>query len=215
VTAQTVDSTDEIDAALLAILEEERSAHRRRTVKVVKDHQWVKDVLAGTANLHSGAACQHSGDWHRFSAASARLHAHTAILMDGTGGELKYSAAIRGPEREDWLKALHEEWVRLLTTTSTLRFITKREVPAGASVAYFNPRLKKKKNPDGSPKYRIRGTVGGDKINYPGDKAARTAADTTLKLFVNAGISEDAQMGTADITDFYLNCPLPSVTTST
>ncbi|KAJ1387844.1 hypothetical protein B484DRAFT_440111, partial [Ochromonadaceae sp. CCMP2298] len=53
------------------------------------------------------------------------------------------------------------------------------QVPVSKSVAYFNPQLQRKLNADGSPKYRVRGTVGGDKIDNPGDKAALTAAGDT------------------------------------
>jgi hypothetical protein len=69
---------------------------------------------------------------------------------------------------------------------------------------------KKKLHDDGTPKYRVRGTVGGDKIDYPGDKAALTAAGDTVKLFVNAAVSRGEKFATADIDDFYLNTDLPS-----
>jgi hypothetical protein len=77
-------------------------------------------------------------------------------------------------------------------------------------VAYFNPQLQKKQNDDGTPRYRVRGTVGGNKIDYPGDKTALTATGDTIKLFVNAAVSKGDFFATADIVDFYLNNYLPS-----
>jgi hypothetical protein len=102
------------------------------------------------------------------------------------------------------------QWLRLLVDTSTCAFIPKASVPIGKSVAYFNPQLQLKQNDDGTPRYRVRGTVGGNKIDYPGDKTALTAAGDTIKLFVNAAVSRGDFFATADIVDFYLNNHLPS-----
>jgi hypothetical protein len=58
--------------------------------------------------------------------------------------------------------------------------------------------------------YRVRGTAGGNLIVYTGDKSALTAADTTVKLLINATVSSADEFSTAYITDFYLNTKLPS-----
>jgi hypothetical protein len=58
-------------------------------------------------------------------------------------------------------------------------------------------------------KERTRLTVGGDQIEYPGDKSTRTAGLTTAKTLINNVIST---LGTKflviDITFIYLNTPL-------
>jgi hypothetical protein len=56
---------------------------------------------------------------------------------------------------------------------------------------------------------RIRLTVGGDQIEYPGDKSTRTAGLTTAKILINSVIStKGAQFLVIDINFFNLNTPL-------
>jgi hypothetical protein len=55
---------------------------------------------------------------------------------------------------------------------------------------------------------RVRGTVGGNHIDYPGAVSANAAELTTIKPLLNAVVSEDAPFITADSTDFYLGTPL-------
>ncbi len=54
----------------------------------------------------------------------------------------------------------------------------------------------------------MRGTIGGDKVNYPGVTAAFTAHLVTIRVLLNATVSEDVEFCTADIKDFYLGTPL-------
>ena len=55
---------------------------------------------------------------------------------------------------------------------------------------------------------RVRGTIGGDQIDYPGVTAAFTAGLETIRILLNATASEGARFFTADIKDFYLGTPL-------
>eukprot|EP01035_Chromulina_nebulosa_P069560 gene69560-biopygen40829 len=57
--------------------------------------------------------------------------------------------------------------------------------------------------------YRIRGTAGGDRINYDGPTKANTAALSTVKILLQSVVSDDADWMTLDIKDFYLMTPLP------
>jgi hypothetical protein len=58
-------------------------------------------------------------------------------------------------------------------------------------------------------KERTRLTVGGDQIEYPGDKSTRTAGLTTAKILINSVISTlGAKFLVIDIKIFYLNTPL-------
>ena len=75
---------------------------------------------------------------------------------------------------------------------------------------YYNPKPKEKFDLDNTSKlYRIRGTIGGDRIHYLGDTKANTAAMPVVKMLLQSTISEDAQWMTIDIKDFYLNTLLP------
>mgnify|MGYP003513481215 FL=1 len=52
-------------------------------------------------------------------------------------------------------------------------------------------------------------TVGGNLIDYPGNKSTRTADITTLKLLLNSAISRiKARMMMIDIKNFYLGTPM-------
>ena len=56
---------------------------------------------------------------------------------------------------------------------------------------------------------RVRGTIGGDRINYPGSVSARTADMEVVKLLLNSVVSTGAHWMTIDIVDYYLGTPLP------
>ena len=58
-------------------------------------------------------------------------------------------------------------------------------------------------------KNRTRLTVGGNRINYPGDVGTPIACLLTLKLFVNSVVSTaGSEFMNLDIKNFYLNTPL-------
>jgi hypothetical protein len=62
---------------------------------------------------------------------------------------------------------------------------------------------------NGALQYRVRGTAGGDRVDYDGETAAFTASMQTLKIMLNAVVSDEgARFATADIKDYYLGTPL-------
>ena len=75
-------------------------------------------------------------------------------------------------------------------------------MPADRKAAYYNPQCKIKVKPD-----RVRGTISGDQVHYPGVTAAYVAHLETIRILLNAAASEDAEISTADISDFYLGTP--------
>ena len=134
------------------------------------------------------------------------FHACTALDLNADGTRLTSASALKGPDKLLWEKAHGEEIVRLIES-QTGRFIHRHEMPADRTAAYYNPQLKIKIKADG-PQYRVRGTIGGDKVHYPGDTTAYTAHLETIRVMLNAIVSEDAEFCTADIKDFYLGTPL-------
>jgi hypothetical protein len=91
--------------------------------------------------------------------------------------------------------------------TNTIFFIDRSKIPKGRKVTYlrvvcaFRP---EKDNPQ-----RVRWTVGGDRIDYPGDVSTKTADLCTAKLLFNSVISTpDAKFMTGDLKDFYLGTPM-------
>lgn len=134
------------------------------------------------------------------------FHAFTALDLNADGTKLTSTSALKGPDKLIWEKAHGEEIVRLIES-GTGRFIHRSEMPEGRKAAYYNPQLKIKVKPDGV-QYRVRGTIGGDQVNYPGTTTAYTAHLESIRVMLNATVSEHARIATADIKDFYLGTPL-------
>lgn len=154
---------------------------------------------------------QHTANSMRQQLTSLDLGGYAAAVLniDSQGNPLNYTTAMTGPEREQWQQAEYEELVRLVYVTKTLVPIHPSELPLDRSkdVTYYSPQTKEKMK-EGLKTHRIRGTAGGDRINYPGEVSARTAELTVVKLHLNATVSENAKYAVADIKDFYLGTPL-------
>jgi hypothetical protein len=115
-----------------------------------------------------------------------------------------YRAALKGEDREKWLQASAEEIDRLVTTWDCIEFIPYEKKPKNKKASYYNPQIKLKVK-EGELVYRVRGTYGGNHTEYYGETAAKTAALPTVKILLNAVISDKgSKWKTADIKDFYL-----------
>ena len=80
--------------------------------------------------------------------------------------------------------------------------------PAHRTASYYNPQVKVKVAPDGTLNRRVRGTYGGNVTDYTGLRASWTADMQTVKLLLNATVSEDANLCSLDLKDFYLGSKL-------
>jgi hypothetical protein len=97
--------------------------------------------------------------------------------------------------------------INRLFNTNTIRFIRRTDVPKGRKVTYGSFVVDIKDHKDEKEHTRL--TVGGDQIEYPGDKSTRTAGLTTAKILINSVISTpNAKFLVIDVTFFYLNTPL-------
>jgi hypothetical protein len=134
-------------------------------------------------------------------------HANTAVDLDENGHKLVYQKAKQGTDGEIWEKAGGTEIIKLISS-HTGRWIRFKEIPPGRRAAYYNPRCRIKMK-QGELQHRVRGTIGGDQIDFDGDTAAYTASMPTLKILLNAVVStKGAKFATADIKDYYLGTPL-------
>jgi len=133
-----------------------------------------------------------------------------AVLDNKTGDLLEYRHLMKHPRYKDvWTKSFGKEICRLTTTTKTVFFIRKEDIPSdrkgdkpyGRIVSVFC---------DGkNDKYRTRVTIGGNLVNFPGDCGTPTADLLTVKLLLNSIISTtNAKFMTLDIKDFYLMTPM-------
>jgi hypothetical protein len=130
-----------------------------------------------------------------------------AVICPETGKSLKHQELITKLRYKiKWMRSTANE-INRLYNTNTIRFIRRSEIPKGRKVTYgsFVVDIKDHKE----EKDRTRLTVGGDQIEYPGDKSTRTAGLTTAKILINSVISTpNAKFLVIDINNFYLNTPL-------
>jgi hypothetical protein len=153
-------------------------------------------------------------DWTTITRKSKRtLHmnpkyANSAVGADKIRQKIKFKKALNSEDTYHWNKAAIEEFDRLISDTNTMHFIAPSSKPTGRVASYYNPQCEKKIK-DGNIVYRVRGTVGGNVSDYNGDRTAWTADLETVKLLLNAVISEkDTEWMTIDIKDFYLGTTL-------
>jgi hypothetical protein len=130
-----------------------------------------------------------------------------AVICPETGKPLKHQELIKKLRYKiKWMRSTANE-INRLYNSNTIRFIRRSNIPKGQKVTYgsFVVDIKDHKK----EKERTRLTVGGDQIEYPGDKSTRTAGLTTAKILINSVISTlGAKFLVIDITNFYLNTPL-------
>jgi hypothetical protein len=136
------------------------------------------------------------------------------IYHPQTGAKQSYDRLkLSNPPR--WTTGMANEFGRLAsgvgtrmpTGTNTIFFIAKGEVPPGRTVTYANAICDYRPTKDDP--WRVRLTVGGDKLDYPGDPGAPAASLLDSKLVINSTISTPgAKFFTTDIKDYFLNNPM-------
>jgi hypothetical protein len=130
-----------------------------------------------------------------------------AVICSETGKSLKHQELITKLRYKiKWMRSTANE-INRLYNTNTIRCILISNIPKGRKVTYgsFVVDIKDHKE----EKERTRLTVGGDQIEYPGEKSTRTAGLTTAKILINSVISIlGAKFLVIDIQNFYLNAPL-------
>ena len=154
-----------------------------------------------------------------------RSHANTAVLQSPpqanvvidalTGQAHEYRHLITGPNQALWRQALANDLgrlaqgvgTRMATGTNTIFFIPRHRVPAGRKVTYG--RLVATIRPNKDETHRVRVTVGGDRLDYPGLTTTQCASLTTTKCLLNSTLSTpNAKFMVLDIKNFYYGTPM-------
>ena len=119
-----------------------------------------------------------------------------SILDDNTGDKLEYRDLIKRPKlRERWMRSLANELGRLsqgirdVKGTNTIYCVPRSEIPQDRRRDVTYGRIVVAYKPDKLEKHRSRLTVGGNRINYPGDTGAPTADLPIIKLLWNSVLS--------------------------
>jgi hypothetical protein len=130
-----------------------------------------------------------------------------AVICPETGKSFKHQELITKLRYKiKWMRSTANE-INRIYNTNTIRFIRRSKIPKERKLTYgsFVVDIKNHKE----EKERTRLTVGGDKIEYPGDKSTRTAGLTTAKILISSVISTlGRKFLVIDIKKIYLNTPL-------
>jgi hypothetical protein len=137
-----------------------------------------------------------------------------AVTDPNTGASLNYTQLLKGPDREQWIRATANEIARLAqglkngpAGTNTMFFKPHTAIPSGKKATYLRivAAIKQYK----ADKYRICFTAGGNLVEYEGSVSTPTVDLTTVKCMLNSVVSEQrAKFMTVDIADFSLNTPM-------
>ncbi len=133
-------------------------------------------------------------------------------IFDEAGKKQSMDKLLNGNDKAIWWKAIGNEFGRLaqgigtrVISTDTIDFIAKNEVPDGRKVTYGN--FVCDYRPLKSEPYRVRLTVGGDRLEYDSDAGSPAASLVETKMTLNSTISDahrGARFMSADLKDFFL-----------
>jgi hypothetical protein len=131
---------------------------------------------------------------------------------------MEYKDLLKDPKyREDWSRAGANKFGRLfngvgknkdgtqrIVGTNTCHLIKRSQVPRGKKVTYARTVVAIRT--EKAEQKRVRITVGGDRLDYPGETSTDTASLDTTKLLINSVLSiPGARMGAIDISNFYIH----------
>ena len=137
-------------------------------------------------------------------------------LYRSDGKKETIDSLLKGNNASTWYKGLSNEWGRLaqgngrgVKGTDTISFIHRSEVPTNKQVTYASYVCDYRPLKD--EPYRVRITVGGDRLDYHDDAGSPAANLLETKILINSVIS-DADKGArfmcADIKDHFLATPM-------
>ena len=105
-----------------------------------------------------------------------------AVLDYETGDLLEYRHLMKHPKYKDvWTKSFGTEIRRLTTTTETIFFVKKEDIPNDRKGDETYARIVSVYQEGKKDKYRTRVTMGGNLVNFPGDCGTPTADLLTVK----------------------------------
>ena len=158
-------------------------------------------IFLSSLSSHPDVCAFHAPTPHPLLAYASAL---STLNLDPSGRPLRFSSALSGPNRADWINADIVELVKLVMDTGTLVPVDSPSQPP----TYYN-RVVKEKLKAGKVERRVRGTIGGDRISFPYSVSSTTASMTCFKMLLNSTVSSDSNLASADISDFYLGADLP------
>ena len=138
------------------------------------------------------------------------MHQAMAVMDKASGKLLNYRQLMRDPKyKKEWNISAANEFGRLadgvggrVKGTKTIKFIHRRDVPKNRMKDVTYGQFVCSIRPEKKEQNRTRFTVGGDRINYPGEVATPTAEMLVAKMLFNSVIStKGAKFMTLDISN--------------
>jgi hypothetical protein len=135
-----------------------------------------------------------------------------AVLNQQTGKMEEYRHLLQGEDREKWLNAASKEFARIsqgraqndVPYTDTVIWLHPDDLPPDKIATYM--RICANYRPQKDDPFRIRCTIGGNRIIYLGPTRTPAADITLFKIFINSVIStKGAKFMNIDLKDFYLS----------
>ena len=167
-----------------------RSHHQQQPFAAQEPHYIAANTSAmaqpprfypGTGSCYARATRHLIATEHRH-----KNHANTMINTN-TGQSLEYSHLMRGLDKDIWKKSLANDLGKLAqgvgtrtpTGTDTVFFMPYSAFPAGRTVTYSRPVASIR--PHKIEMHRVSVTVGGNRLDFPGDTTTNCASLTTTK----------------------------------
>ena len=157
-----------------------------------------------------GTSFRHLAAQHLINSLHTLPSLTTNHIYNDTGQRLNLDKLLLlNPAR--WQKATSNELGRLAAGTTNIagnyviKFVSKDSIPVGKKVTYANFVCDYRPNKDDP--WRVRLTVGGDKLDYFGNPASPAASLLESKLLINSVISDahkGARFASLDLKDHFL-----------
>jgi hypothetical protein len=130
------------------------------------------------------------------------------LNLDSPGKPLSHATAVAGANRLDWLSAGITEPLKLIRDAKT----PVPDLKPPKTPTYYNRVVRERWDPVLKRIVkRVRGTTGGGRIVSNYNVSSSVAALVTVKIFLNAAVTENANFATIGLTGFYLGALMPEL----
>ena len=138
------------------------------------------------------------------------------LNLDDDGKPITNRTALKSIHRDDWLIE-HAKEIKNLINTGTIVPRRQNDQPLDRrkDTKYYSPQVKEKLADDSTVIRRVRGTFGGNNLDYPFAKSSPVADRTLINIHQQSVLAdikrtgEDWRYMCADFKDYYLGSKLP------
>ena len=169
--------------------------------------------------LKRGGECQYRGNEYEWMPGlNSVFHAKVdqqLLNLDDDGNPLTNRTALKSIHRADWLEE-HAKEINNLIKTGTIipRKQSSQPRDRWKDTKYYSPQVKEKLSDDSTVTRRVRGTFGGNNLDYPFATTSPVADRLLINIHQQSVLAdrktgEDWRYMCADFKDYYLGSKLP------